>query len=176
MTLTDQILAASERVFDHHGFTASGMDRLTAAADVSSRTLYKHLGGKTALIVATLDRRRDRFFRALDVDSVDGLFFALSEWSRSEGARGCYFLRAIADAGSELPKIREAVEGYRAALRDLIERLVLKDTGSTQLTDSIQVLFEGAVATASYRGSQAVDAARNAADVLIRCHSQSLKD
>ncbi len=77
------------------------MDRLTAAADVSSRTLYKHLGGKTALIMATLDHRRDRFFQALDVDSVDGLFFALSEWSRSEGARGCYFLRAIADAGSE---------------------------------------------------------------------------
>ena len=63
------------------------MDRLTETANVSSRTPYKHLGNKNALIIAALEHRRRRFFAQLDVQSVDALFAALLDWTEAEGAR-----------------------------------------------------------------------------------------
>jgi len=176
MDTKDTIVAASESLFDRHGFTATGMDRLTAAADVSSRTLYKHLGGKTDLIAATLERRRRRFFDNLNVDSVDALFRALSEWTDAEGARGCYFLRALSDAGDDQSEIRDAVTAYRSGLRRLIDRLVLKETGATRHADAVHVLFEGAVAAASYRGAGAIEAARQTAVLLIGSQIEPSED
>lgn len=168
MSMRTHIVTASERVFDRHGFTASGMDRLIEAADVSSRTLYKHLGGKTALIAATLEQRHKRFFAALDVDSIDALFRALAEWTAAEGARGCYFLRALADTGDAGPEIHKAVAAYRDELGRLIRRLVRGDGGTACQAETIHLLFEGAVTTASYRGVAAIDAARQAAVALLK--------
>lgn len=50
MDTHSRLLAAAEQLFDRHGFTPTGMDRLAQAADMSSRTLYKHAGSKNALI------------------------------------------------------------------------------------------------------------------------------
>ncbi|KPM17660.1 TetR family transcriptional regulator [Citromicrobium sp. JL31] len=168
MKIRNRIITAAETAFDHCGFTATGMDRLTETANVSSRTLYKHLGNKNALIVAALEHRRRRFFAQLDVQSVDALFAALLDWTEAEGARGCLFLRATGETGGEVPEISDAVTAYRTDLRDLIERLVVAETGSTHETDTILVLFEGAVTAACYRGTQAIAAARTAAAVVLK--------
>lgn len=168
MNIEQQIVSAAERTFDRHGFTASGMDRLTAAANVSSRTLYKHLGNKNRLMAAALAHRRERFFRAFDVDSVDALFGRLADWSEAEGARGCLFLRALGDTGAAVDEIASEVEIYRENLRELITDLVEKDAGPSDAADAVLVLFEGAVAVASYRGPDAVEAARSAAAALLK--------
>ena len=41
MDMTTKLTAAAERLFDRHGYMTTGMDRLTAAAGMSIRTLYK---------------------------------------------------------------------------------------------------------------------------------------
>lgn len=166
-----QIIASAENVFDHHGFTATGVDRLTEAAAVSSRTLYKHIGSKTELIAAVLEDRSSRFFNRLDVDNVDALFAALEEWTRAEGARGCLFLRAQGETGGSTPEIVNAVMAYRRGLRSLIARVVANDVGQSNydmLAEQILVLFEGATSTASYRGVEAIHAARSAAALLVK--------
>ena len=38
MDRTDALTLAAERLFDQNGYTATGMDRLTQAAGMSSRT------------------------------------------------------------------------------------------------------------------------------------------
>ncbi|MGO1762399.1 MAG: helix-turn-helix domain-containing protein [Halomonas sp.] len=43
-------MSTAEHLFDWHGFTATGMNRLTHSAGISSRTLYKHAGSKTSLV------------------------------------------------------------------------------------------------------------------------------
>src|SRR5699024_10540841 len=73
-TAPDRIITSTEPVFDQHGFAGSGVDRLTEAAGVSSRTLYKHLGSKSGLIAAVLNARRERFARLFDVATIDELF------------------------------------------------------------------------------------------------------
>lgn len=50
MTTRDRIIEAAEDVFDRRGFAGTGIDQITDAAGVSSRTLHKHLSSKTGLI------------------------------------------------------------------------------------------------------------------------------
>jgi AcrR family transcriptional regulator len=172
MAVRERIITEAERVFDQHGFAGTGVDQLTTAAGVSSRTLYKHLISKTGLIAAVLDARRERFLRELQDRTVDGLFAALADWIAREGARGCLFLRALGeDAGSE-PDVAAAVAAYRAQLRATVAQIVERETGarSELLADQLLVLFEGATSAASYRGEVAVEAAREAAAALVRRH------
>lgn len=170
----ERIISSAERVFDHRGFAASGMDALTAAAGVSTRTLYKHVGNKTGLVVAVLESRNSRFFAHCHAASVDELFARLEEWVTAEGSRGCLFLRAHGEAGETTPEIAEAVADYRTQLRSMIARIVGDDLGGDIIVreddatvTQILVLFEGATSTASYLGTAAVTSAREAAACLM---------
>lgn len=170
MTAKDKIIRAAEHLFDRHGFMATGMDRLTTAAGMSSRTLYKHASSKSALMATVLGERDRRFMRHLDVRSVDALFAALEDWLRAEGARGCLFLRAQGETGGDMPEVAQAVAAHKAALRKRIEDIVATDLGGRgdpALSEQVLILFEGATAASVYRGPEAVATARAAAADLI---------
>lgn len=168
-TTRDQILQRSERAFDEHGFAASSVDHLTQAAGVSTRTLYKHVGSKNALIEAVLRERSARFFASVTPASAAELFAQLERWTVEEGARGCFFLRAEADGRGSVEGVPAAVSQYRASLRELVARVVRSELGEHDdlLTDQLLVLVEGATSAASYQGVAAVTAAASAAATLI---------
>lgn len=170
MDTKTKLISAAEHLFDRHGFTATGMDRLTQAAGMSSRTLYKHAGSKTALITAVLTERDRRFLRRLEVHSVDALFGALEDWVRVEGSRGCLFLRAHGETGGDIPEIAEAVSVHKARLCKRIQEIVTVETGgdgNRELAEQILILFEGATSAAIYRGAEAVATARDVAAALV---------
>ncbi|MEX2520731.1 MAG: helix-turn-helix domain-containing protein [Paracoccaceae bacterium] len=165
-----KLLSAAERLFDRHGYTATGMDRLTAAAGMSSRTLYKHAGGKAALMAAVLTERDRRLMQRLEVRSVDAVFAALEDWVRIEGARGCLFLRTQGETGGDTREVSEVVMAHKATFRERIAEIVAVNIGGggdAELAEQVVVLFEGATAAAVYRGPEAVAAARVAARVLV---------
>lgn len=168
-TTRSDIIASSERVFDRKGFAATGMDTLTEAAHVSSRTLYKHLGSKSELAVAVLETRMERFFDSCTAASIDDLFTGLETWIRAEGARGCLFLRAQGETDSPDSGISAVVSEYRRRLRELIGHLVENVLGRADeaLTNEMLIVFEGATSAASYLGTGAVTAARGAANALL---------
>lgn len=163
------IIASCEPVFDHNGFAATGMDTLTEAAHVSSRTLYKHVGSKSGLAVAVLEARMERFFDTCTAMNAEELFTGLQTWIATEGARGCLFLRAQGESGASQSGVLNVVAEYRRRLRELIERLVLDELGHEDeaVTDELLIVFEGATSTASYLGPQAVIAAQGAANALL---------
>ncbi|MBZ8132942.1 TetR/AcrR family transcriptional regulator [Afifella sp. IM 167] len=165
----DAIIASAEAVLDREGFSATGMDRLIKAAGVSSRTLYKHVGGRAGLILAALEAREERFFAAVRSDGVEELFRSLAEWVETEGAHGCFFLRALGEAGASDPSIAERVRAHKEATAGLIEACVAKDLGREDalLAAQILVLLEGATHAAVYRGASAVEAAGEAAATLL---------
>lgn len=169
--MKSHIVVSAEHVFDRDGFTATGVDRVAAAAGVSSRTLYKHVGSKSALIAAVLEQRDSRFFGTLGAHDVDSLFAALEAWTISVGARGCLFFRAESETGGTDSAIAQAVEAYRHRLADLVRDLVEAEVGdrnSGPLAEQILVLIEGCISAATYRGLGAIEAARLAAATLIR--------
>lgn len=164
-----EIIASSEQVFDRNGFAASGMDTLTEAAGVSSRTLYKHVGSKAGLTLAVLESRMHRFFNACTASTIEELFDDLETWIETEGARGCLFLRAQAESTAAHPEVLSIVNEYRNRLRELIDGLVAVELGHADetITDALLVVFEGATSVASYLGPRAVAAARTAANALL---------
>lgn len=146
------------------------MDRLTRGAGMSSRTLYKHAGSKTALIASVLTERDRRFLRHMEVDSLEGLFDALAEWIRTEGARGCLFLRAHGETGGDQAAITAALRAHKQALFERIQAIVAAETGGKAgpaLAEQVMILHEGATAAAVYRGADAVARARDAAIALV---------
>ena len=169
MDMTTKLTAVAERLFDRHGYMATGMDRLTEAAGMSSRTLYKHAGSKAELMARVLTERDRRFMARLEVRTVDALFAALEDWVRVEGTRGCLFLRSRAETGGDTPEIAEAVASHKAAFHRRIEQVVAADPGREDplLAEQVLVLIEGATHAAVYRGADAISAARAAAAILI---------
>lgn len=171
MDIKTKLISAAESLFDRHGFTATGMDRLTQAAGMSSRTLYKHAGSKHSLIAKVLSERDKRFIRRLDVSSVDALFKALEDWVRVEGCRGCLFLRAYGETGGDIPEIAEVMAIHKAGVWNKILEIVALETngrGDELLAEQILILFEGASATAIYRGANAIATARHCAVGLVK--------
>lgn len=168
-TTRSRIISAAGHVFDRHGFAGTGIDRLTESAGVSTRTLYKHLGSKSGLVVAVLDERRTRFVDRFDVDTVDELFDTLEAWIQTEGARGCLFLRAQGEDGEGTLGVSPTVTAYRKQLHDLVRRVVRHQTGHDDdlLVEQVLVLFEGATSAASYRGTDVIHAAKAAASTLV---------
>ncbi|GAN80093.1 TetR/AcrR family transcriptional regulator [Acidocella aminolytica] len=169
MDMTTKLIVAAERLFDRHGYMATGMDRLTEAAGMSSRTLYKHAGNKAQLMARVLMERNRRFMARFEVQTVDALFAALEDWVRVEGTRGCLFLRSRAETGGDTPEIAEAVAAHKAAFHRRIEQVVEANLGHEDpiLAEQVLVLLEGATHAAVYRGADAVSAARAAASILI---------
>ncbi len=167
-----ELIAAADRLFDRHGFMATSMDQLTEAAGMSSRTLYKHIGSKTDLIVAVLAERHQRFMRQMEVEveSVDALFAALENWVATEGANGCLFLRAVGETGGDVPEVVDVMADHKAMLGLRIEQIVKTEVPghhATDLAEQILVLFEGAMTASIYRGLYAVQSARQAASALM---------
>ena len=170
MDIARKLTAEAERLFDRHGYMATGMDRLTEAAGMSSRTLYKHAGSKAQLMARVLTERDRRFMARIDVRNIDALFAALEDWVRVEGARGCLFLRSRAETGGDTPEIAEAVAAHKEAFHRRVDEVVAMDLGHEDpaLAEQVVVLFEGATHAAVYRGAGAVSAARAAAAILLQ--------
>lgn len=169
MDTKNKLISAAGSLFSRHGFNATGMDRLTQAAGMSSRTLYKHAGSKTALIVRVLEARDQRFFAQMEEQSIKGLFDALDDWLREEGCLGCLFLRAYGETGGDNPQIAAVIRAHKEKTWQTIRRLVASEIGheDDRLAEQILILFEGATAAAIYRGVGTVATARNTAALLL---------
>jgi len=171
-TPAERILAAAGKLFYTRGIRAIGVDRVAAEAGVSKRTLYSHYPSKDALITAYLMARfkhvapsdapvREQLLRAFD---------RLERFLADGSFRGCPFVNAVVEIGD--PKHQAAAiavqfkEQRRLWFRGLLDRLGVKDPD--RLATQLQLLNEGALATAVVRGDPAVaSVARAAAEVLL---------
>ncbi len=63
----EQILKAAEIEFQENGFQAASMDRISARAGASKRTVYKHFESKEKLFQELIRRHWSKFAASLDV-------------------------------------------------------------------------------------------------------------
>lgn len=117
-----RLLGTATRIFYTEGIHSVGIDRLTAEAQVTRATLYRHFSGKEDLILAYLELA-DQGIRGqvaaaqADVDSaVDRLRAvarSIAEGIRSPGFRGCAFLNAVAEYPDPAHPVHQAVLAHR---------------------------------------------------------------
>ena len=168
----ERILAAAGKLFYTRGIRAVGVDTVAAEAGVSKRTLYSHYPSKDALITAYL---MARFIQIAPSDApvreqVLGAFDRLERILADGSFRGCPYVNAVVEIGD--PKHQAAAiavqfkEQRRLWFRGLLDRLGVRDPD--KLATQLQLLNEGALATALVRGDPAVARdARAAAEVLL---------
>jgi len=170
--MKDRILETADRLFYLQGIRAVGVDTIAAEIGISKRTLYNHFPSKDALISAYLARRfvAPRPSDKPPLEQILGTFDSLERRFAAKDFRGCPFVNAVAELGSEDQSVRKIAiafkESRRLWFRDLLLQLGVPDAEglATQLT----VLVDGSIAQDLVRNDPAMArAAKAAATVLL---------
>ena len=172
-SMKERILETADRLFYLQGLRAVGVDTIAAEIGISKRTLYNHFPSKDQLISAYLERRFTKA-PASDkppVEQILGTFDRLERGFASKGFRGCPFVNAVAELGSEDQSVRKIAvafkESRRLWFRDLLVQLGV--TEAEALATQLALLVDGSIAQDLVRNDPAMArAAKEAATVLLR--------
>jgi len=171
--MKERILETADRLFYLRGIRAVGVDTIAAEIGISKRTLYNHFPSKDELIAAYLQRRFTQA-PASDkppVEQILGTFDRLERGFASKGFRGCPFVNAVAELGTDDRPVKKIAiafkESRRLWFRDLLQQLGVAEAEglATQLT----LLVDGSIAQDLVRDDPSMArAAKEAAKVLLR--------
>lgn len=175
--LTTRIVDAADALYYARGYSTVGMDAVRDAAGVSLRRLYQEFASKEALVLAVLQRRRERWSIELDArlaaappgrDRLLALYDYLADWFGDDGFRGCGFINAFGELGGTSPAIAQAVREHKEGFQQRVAALAAEAGASPALAPPLALLAEGAQTTAAIAGSsEAAGHARAAASILI---------
>ncbi|WP_399940245.1 TetR/AcrR family transcriptional regulator [Streptomyces sp. BBFR25] len=158
-----RLLGTATKIFYAEGIHSVGIDRITAEAQVTRATLYRHFAGKEDLVLAYLDQA-DRGIRgqvAAAVGStpsaagqVRAVARSIVEGIRSPGFRGCAFLNAVAEYPDPAHPVHRAVLAHRQWFLDTVTELLARvgdnDSDSDVTADAagrhLVMLRDGAMA------------------------------
>jgi AcrR family transcriptional regulator len=171
--MKDRILETADRLFYLQGIRAVGVDTIAAEIGISKRTLYNHFPSKDALISAYLARRfvAPRASDKPPVEQILGTFDSLERRFSARDFRGCPFVNAVAELGSEDQSVRKIAiafkESRRLWFRDLLVQLGVTDAEG--LATQLALLVDGSIAQDLVRNDPAMArAAKEAATVLLK--------
>ncbi|WP_328561025.1 TetR/AcrR family transcriptional regulator [Streptomyces coelicoflavus] len=130
-----RLLGTATKIFYTEGIHSVGIDRITAEAQVTRATLYRHFSGKEDLILAYLDQA-DRGIRAQVAAAVSSTPSAagqvravarsIVDGIRSPGFRGCAFLNAVAEYPDPDHPVHRAVLAHRQWFLDTVTELLAR--------------------------------------------------
>jgi AcrR family transcriptional regulator len=170
--MKDRILETADRLFYLQGLRAVGVDTIAAEIGISKRTLYNHFPSKDALISAYLARRfvTPRPSDRPPAEQILATFDSLERRFASKDFRGCPFVNAVAELGSEDRSVRKIAidfkESRRLWFRNLLVQLGVKDAEG--LAMQLALLVDGSIAQDLVRNDPAMArAAKQAAMVLL---------
>ena len=177
----EQIVTEALKLFYRDGFNATGVDRISAEAGVSKKTLYNHFKSKDELVLATL-RKRDGLFRnrimreterlgATPRERLLTLFDAHDLWFREKSFSGCMFINAAAEFSAQDHPSHLLCAEHKRLVRDYICELAEQaGVGNPQLLAmQLNLLLDGAIVEAHVSGNtQAAKLAKSMAAVFVK--------
>lgn len=184
--IRNHLLETALRLFNEHGYQATGIDLIIAEAGVAKTTLYRHFETKEDLILAALERRDEEDRSAMrafvDDHATDPLerifatFDFLEAYVDDRRFSGCIFVSAAGEHKDTVdPVFRAAVMHKRLTLA-YFEELVhaARFVEPKRIAAEIHLLHEGAVVVAQMsRTAEPVRQARQMARKLFATAEQS---
>jgi AcrR family transcriptional regulator len=170
-----RILEGVDRMFYAEGFKSVGVDAIAAELGISKKTLYQHFPSKEDLILAYLQGRfrplPERSKRPPAEQIMANLEWIARSLISSRDFRGCAFLNALAELGSENSEARELAVAYKESrrlwYRELLSQLDVDDPDT--LATQLSLLIDGAYAAVLIRKDPAMmQPAIAAARVLLK--------
>lgn len=136
----DKLLVHGGRHAKEHGFAASGVDSLAAAAGVTTGSLYKHFDGKTGLfaaIIASELGRTAEMFSQIASDDAQGIARVMSGYLSTKHVehpeQGCPLPALTAEVARAPEAVRAAFEEGLLAVKAQIARLAGSDEAAWTL-------------------------------------------
>lgn len=158
----ERILSAAWRLFYEQGINAVGVDLVSATADVSKRTLYRHFPSKEILVAACLEDRGTfaigMYMTPDPTDAAAGILYpfrVLKEHAKSARFHGCPFM----NASIELKDADKPAHATAKTLKDHLRAYFAKQarTGNASepavLAEQLTLLFDGCNAWIVMHGS-----------------------
>lgn len=180
----DRLLEAASTLFYAEGISATGIDTITATAQVAKKSLYNNFASKAELVAAYLEDRHACLIGLYEArlrlaltprERVLAMFDAYLDHaglSRENNFRGCGLLNAAAELPSGHPG-RVAVARHKQQIQDLLHAS-LKEVHPRdpehveQLAEHLSFLLEGSMVRAGLEGNDALlRRARALADSLL---------
>ncbi|MFJ8807415.1 TetR/AcrR family transcriptional regulator [Streptomyces sp. NPDC102490] len=140
-----RLLGTATKIFYAEGIHSVGIDRITAEAQVTRATLYRHFSGKEDLVLAYLDQAdqgiRGQVAAAMGstpsaAGQVRAVARSIVEGIRSPGFRGCAFLNAVAEYPDPAHPVHRAVLAHRQWFLDTVTELLARVGESDGDSDS----------------------------------------
>lgn len=172
------------KLFNEHGYHATGIDWILQESGVSKATLYKYFRSKEELILAVLKQRHDELAelnsqymkKAVENGKPTSLviFDALHDWFQSKAFFGCNFIKASGEYAQADDAIHAYAASHKEAVRNVLESQlpIANKNKAALLADQLMILVEGAIISAHVRGDKnAARNAKNAAEILLNAAS-----
>ena len=176
----EQIIKVATDLFSRHGFHPVGVDRIVTESDVARMTLYNHFPGKDDLISSVLERRYQDIMSSLRSsvepaasarDKLNAIFLWHEAWFSTPEFSGCLFERALAEFGTDDPKISAVAIQYKttmtAWMRDMLAEIV-PEQAAARISSILMILLDGATIDArAFRDPTIARRAWTAAEAVI---------
>ncbi|MEE7597286.1 TetR/AcrR family transcriptional regulator [Acinetobacter baumannii] len=184
-TARQKILDAAATLFYNDGITATGINTVTAKADVAKMSLYNNFSSKGELVDAYIAARHqewlDLYQKRLEKtktakEAILAVFDAYqdhAEFAYEKGFRGCGLLNAAAEFPANSPgrnAVRQHKEQVEAIVAEHLNRLLKDSQRVSYIASQLSFLLEGSMARAGLEGSsrQLQLARQMAEDILDR--------
>ncbi|EPF6301083.1 TetR/AcrR family transcriptional regulator [Acinetobacter baumannii] len=184
-TARQKILDAAATLFYNDGITATGINTVTAKADVAKMSLYNNFSSKGELVDAYIAARHqewlDLYQKRLEKtktakEAILAVFDAYqdhAEFAYEKGFRGCGLLNAAAEFSANSSgrnAVRQHKEQVEAIVAKHLNRLLKDSQRVSYIASQLSFLLEGSMARAGLEGSsrQLQLARQMAEDILDR--------
>ncbi|MDC4735262.1 TetR/AcrR family transcriptional regulator [Acinetobacter baumannii] len=184
-TARQKILDAAATLFYNDGITATGINTVTAKADVAKMSLYNNFSSKGELVDAYIAARHqewlDLYQKRLEKtktvkEAILAVFDAYqdhAEFAYEKGFRGCGLLNAAAEFpanSSGRNAVRQHKEQVEAIVAEHLNHLLKDSQRVSYIASQLSFLLEGSMARAGLEGSsrQLQLARQMAEDILDR--------
>ena len=184
-TARQKILDAEATLFYNDGITATGINTVTAKADVAKMSLYNNFSSKGELVDAYIAARHqewlDLYQKRLEKtktakEAILAVFDAYqdhAEFAYEKGFRGCGLLNAAAEFpanSSGRNAVRQHKEQVEAIVAEHLNHLLKDSQRVSYIASQLSFLLEGSMARAGLEGSsrQLQLARQMAEDILDR--------
>ncbi|HCJ6425523.1 TetR/AcrR family transcriptional regulator [Acinetobacter baumannii] len=184
-TARQKILDAAATLFYNDGITATGINTVTAKADVAKMSLYNNFSSKGELVDAYIAARHqewlDLYQKRLEKtktakEAILAVFDAYqdhAEFAYEKGFRGCGLLNAAAEFpanSSGRNAVRQHKEQVEAIVAEHLNHLLKDSQRVIYIASQLSFLLEGSMARAGLEGSsrQLQLARQMAEDILDR--------
>ncbi|KQG40672.1 TetR/AcrR family transcriptional regulator [Acinetobacter baumannii] len=167
-TARQKILDAAATLFYNDGITATGINTVTAKADVAKMSLYNNYSSKGELVDAYIAARHqewlDLYQKRLEKtktakEAILAVFDAYqdhAEFAYEKGFRGCGLLNAAAEFpanSSGRNTVRQHKEQVEAIVAEHLNHLLKDSQRISYIASQLAFLLEGSMARAGLEGS-----------------------